>query len=95
MSDRATEVCIEDKGRGQKKTTEVFWLELDIEQKIERMRSIVAQQEERMDYLQDQVWGLQHQMKHHRHVEDKILVPIVEIPTGIPGNRLDRDKRYF
>ena len=77
---------------------EKSWNELDVDQKLERMRQIVKQLTQHFGMVQEVVSSLRHAVQVHEHLNGKIVTPLPhpgEYETPELGRREVSDKDIY
>lgn len=86
---------------------EKYWSELGIEEKVERMRSIVRRQGDQLDRIETEFHSLRRQFANHEHnAKSEVVLPIdpgskggfgysaTEAPSRLRGSQ-DPNEVYF
>ena len=73
---------------------EQYWKELDVDKKVERMRTIIKRLENRTDHLESMIELL----KRHSHLDNRIVIDLYDGGRGsssIKGRSINPDEVYF
>ncbi len=58
------------------------WIQCPVEERVERIRTIIKNQQGTIDYLSEMVWKLERQLNHHEHLLGTVVLPITEVNKG-------------